>query len=217
MVSEHVLHPALVAVPVVIAGLALVLLPVSWAAYLTLAAGALVLILLRPVLGLYLLVLAIPFGSLKEISVGVISVGGAEVLAALTFAAWLAQMLARREVRTVRAPLLVPLLAFLFVASFSVIGALSLQWSLKGLLVWLELLAVYLLVVNLVGSREVRIMVLVILLAGGLEALLGIYQFFGRVGPEGFVLFDRFMRAYGTFDQPNPYGGYLALILPLAL
>jgi len=25
------------------------------------------------------------------------------------------------------------------------------------------------------------------------------------------------MRAYGTFQQPNPYGGYLALILPLSL
>ena len=217
LVSAHVLYPALVAVLVVTAGLALVLLPVSWAASLTVAAGAFVLILLRPVLGLYLLVLAIPFGSVKEVSVGVISVGGGEVLAVLTFAAWLAHMLARREVRTVRAPLLVPLLAFLFVASFSVIGALSLQWSLKGLLVWLELLAVYLLVVNLAGAREARVVVFLILVAGGLEALLGIYQFLGRVGPEGFVLFDRFMRAYGTFDQPNPYGGYLALILPLAL
>jgi putative inorganic carbon (HCO3(-)) transporter len=217
LVSEHALYPALVAVLAVVAGLALVLLPVSWAASLVVAVGVVVLILLRPVLGLYLLVLAIPFGSLKEISVGAISVGGAEAMAALTVAAWLAHMLAHRDVRTARAPLLVPLLAFLFVASCSMIGALSLQWSLKGLLVWLELLAVYLLVVNLVGSREVRIMVLVILLAGGLEALLGIYQFLGRVGPEGFVLFDRFMRAYGTFDQPNPYGGYLALILPLAL
>jgi len=217
LVSEHILYPALVAFAVVSSGLALVTLPVSWAAYLTVAIGALVLVLLRPVFGLYLLVLAIPFGSLEELNIGVISVGGAEALAALTFAAWLAHMLARREVRTLRAPLLVPLLAFLFVASFSVIGALSLQWSLKGLLVWLELLAVYLMVVNLAGAREARVVVILILVAGALQALLGIYQFLGRVGPEGFVLFDRFMRAYGTFDQPNPYGGYLVLILPLAL
>jgi putative inorganic carbon (HCO3(-)) transporter len=217
LVSERVLCPALVAVVVVIAGLALVLLPVTWAAYLTVAAGALVLLLLRPVVGVYLLVLAIPFGSLKEISVGVISVGGAEAMAALTVAAWLVHMLARRDVRTARAPLLVPLLAFLFVASCSIMGALSLQWSLKGLLIWLELVAVYLLVVNLVGSREVRILVILILLAGGVQASLGIYQFFARAGPESFALFDRFMRAYGTFQQPNPYGGYLALILPVAL
>jgi len=217
LVSEDILYPALVVLVVVTSGMALVLLPVSWAAYLTIGIGALLLVVLRPVIGLYLLVLAVPFGSLKELSVGVISIGGAEVLAALAFASWLAHMLARREVRTLRAPLLVPLLAFLFVASFSVIGALSLQWSLKGLLAWLELLAVYLLVVNLVRAQEARTVVVLILVAGALQALLGIYQFLGRVGPEGFVLFDRFMRAYGTFDQPNPYGGYLALILPVAL
>jgi len=50
-----------------------------------------------------------------------------------------------------------------------------------------------------------------------LAALQGIYQFLFQVGPEGFVLFDRFMRAYGTFEQPNPYGGYLGLTLPVAL
>jgi len=215
--SERILYSALVAVLVLVAGLALALLPLSWAAYVTVAAGVLLLILIRPVIGLYLLVLAIPFGSLKEISIGVIVMGGAEALAALTLAAWLARMLARRDVRTHHPPLLVPLLIFLFVACFSIMSALSLQWSLKGLLLWLELLAVYLLVVNLVGLKEAKLMVVLILLAGCLEALLGIYQFVGRVGPEGFVLLDRFMRAYGTFQQPNPYGGYLALILPLAM
>lgn len=216
-VSDQILYPVLLAVVVLFAGLVLVLLPLSWTAFLMLSAGACVLILLRPVVGLYLLVLAIPFGSLREINLGVVSVGGAEVLAALTLAAWLARMLARRQVRTLHPPLLLPLLIVLLVGSFSVMGALSLQWSLKGLLVWLELLAVYLLVVNLADSRDARILAILVLFAGCLEALLGLYQFFGRVGPEGFLLFDRFMRAYGTFEQPNPYGGYLALILPLAL
>jgi putative inorganic carbon (HCO3(-)) transporter len=216
-VSGQALYPVLLAVVVLMAGLALVLLPLSWIALLILSAGAGLLILLRPVVGLYLLVVAIPFGSLKEINLGVLNVGGAEIVAALTLMAWLARMLAHRRVRTVHPPLLVPLLIVLLVACFSVMGALSLQWSLKGLLVWLELLAVYLLVANLVDITDARILVILVLLAGCLEALLGLYQFFGRVGPEGFLLFDRFMRAYGTFDQPNPYGGYLALILPLAL
>ena len=30
------------------------------------------------------------------------------------------------------------------------------------------------------------------------------------------MLFGRYMRAYGTFAQPNPYGGYLGMLLPLA-
>jgi putative inorganic carbon (HCO3(-)) transporter len=206
-----------VAALVLVSGLALVLLPLNWAAYLLLGSGLLLLVLLRPVLGLYLLIIAIPFGSLKEISLGVLSIGGAEALAALTVGAWLARMLARREVKTFHAPLLVPLLVFVAAISFSLPGALSLQWSIKGLLLWLELLAVYLLVVNLLSPREAMVVAVVVLLTGGAQALLGCYQFFGRVGPEGFLLFGRFIRAYGTFDQPNPYGGYLALILPLAL
>jgi O-antigen ligase len=50
------------------------------------------------------------------------------------------------------------------------------------------------------------------------EALLGAYQYYFRAGPEGFLLFGGAnLRAYGTFEQPNPYAGYLGLILPLAL
>jgi putative inorganic carbon (HCO3(-)) transporter len=209
--------PLLVIGLVVIVGLAIAALPISWAVTVILAGGALLLILLRPIFGLYLLVLAIPFGSLKEINLGVLNIGGAEAVAALTVSAWVLGMLARREVRTSRPALLVPILLLLAVLSFSVLGALSLQWSIKGLLVWLELAAVYLLVVNMVKPGQARLLVVLILAAGCLEASLGIYQFFGRVGPEGFVLFDRFMRAYGTFQQPNPFGGYLVLILPLSM
>jgi O-antigen ligase len=49
------------------------------------------------------------------------------------------------------------------------------------------------------------------------QAILGLYQFLFRVGPEGFLLFGgRFLRAYGTFRQPNPFAGYLGLVLPIA-
>ena len=48
-------------------------------------------------------------------------------------------------------------------------------------------------------------------------AALGLYQFVFRAGPAGFLLFDgRFLRAYGSFRQPNPYAGYLGLVLPIA-
>jgi hypothetical protein len=202
---------------ILLTGLTVAYLPLTWAVALILGTGALILIFVRPVVGLYLLIFAIPLGSLKEISVGVISVGGAEALAAVTILAWGANMIAKREIRTLHPPLLVPMVVFLAVISFSLLAALSLQWGLKGLLVWLELLAIYLFVVNVVDERDVKIIVVLILVAGSMEALLGFYQFFGGYGPQGFLLFDRFIRAYGTFEQPNPYGGYLALILPLAL
>ncbi len=59
--------------------------------------------------------------------------------------------------------------------------------------------------------------VLGLILAASAEALLGLAQFVLRIGPPQFIVLGRFLRAYGTFAQPNPYAGYLGLVLPLAL
>ena len=58
-----------------------------------------------------------------------------------------------------------------------------------------------------------------LLATGFLQACVGIWQFGLRgEGPAHFaILGGRFFRAYGTFEQPNPYAGYLGLTLPLAL
>ena len=51
-----------------------------------------------------------------------------------------------------------------------------------------------------------------LLLAGLSQALVGIWQFGLRgEGPEHFIVLDRFYRAYGTYEQPNPFGGYMNL------
>jgi putative inorganic carbon (HCO3(-)) transporter len=57
------------------------------------------------------------------------------------------------------------------------------------------------------------------LFAAGLsQAALGIYQFGLRGdGPEHFLVLGRFYRAYGTFNQPNPYGGFMNLTAVLGL
>jgi len=56
------------------------------------------------------------------------------------------------------------------------------------------------------------------LLAAGLVAVvLGAYQFLRQIGPDAFILAGRFMRAYGTFRQPNPYAGYLGYLVPVAV
>ncbi len=202
---------------VIAAGLAIAYLPLTWAVVSIWGVIAFLAVLIRPYLGIYLLIFSIPFGSWKEVQVGVMSVGVTELLVGLMLAAWLAQMVASREIRIGPAPLLFPLLIFLIAISFSLLTTLSLQYSLKGLLVWLEVLGLYLFVATALGERGVKIAIIAILIAGSLEALLGVYQFLLGVGPESFVLFGRFSRAYGTFGQPNPFGGYLGLILPLTV
>ena len=119
--------------------------------------------------------------------------------------------------RLVWPPLTLPLLLFLGVLLLSLLGsrlaAAQRQGDRQvGLRSWRSSL-----VANEMDGRWTGRWFFVLLGTGALVALHGIYQFLFQVGPEGFVLFDRFMRAYGTFEQPNPYAGYLGLTLPLAV
>jgi len=207
--------------------LAIALLPLTWATLLVLGGIALVVTLVHPQFGVLLVVPAVPFGSLRQVSVGVTAgrVGVTEALVALVLAGWLMRMVARREIRITWPPLTLPFLLFLGALFLSLLGASSLQHtakeavlrSAKEIIKWVEVLGLYVLVANVMDERWTRALVFVLLGTGALAALHGIYQFLFRVGPEGFVLFGRFMRAYGTFEQPNPYAGYLGLTLPLAV
>jgi putative inorganic carbon (HCO3(-)) transporter len=196
--------------------LAIALLPLTWVALLVVGSIILVAILLRPQVGVLLLVPAVPFGSLRQVTVGVVNLGVMELLVALVLAAWLMRMAASREFRIGLPPLTLPLLIFLAALSFSLVGAVSLQHSLKEMIKWAEVLILYLFVASEMDVRWRRALVAVMLATGAVVALHGMYQFLFQVGPEGFILAERFMRAYGTFEQPNPYGGYLGLVIPIA-
>ena len=198
-------------------GLALAWLPLPLAAAGLLGAIAFILILLRPVWGLVALIPLIPFSSLVSMQAGGISVGGMEALLGLTLAAWLLGMAARQEIVLPHPPLLIPWLAWLGIILASWLVALSLGAAVSETIKWVEMLALYLFMAAYLERRHLPWLVGAILLAGMLQAGLGLYQFLFRAGPEGFLLFGgRFLRAYGTFRQPNPYAGYLGLALPLA-
>jgi putative inorganic carbon (hco3(-)) transporter len=213
--------------------LAIALLPLTWATLLVAGAITVVATLVQPMLGLLLLLPAVPFGTLRQLRVGVMNVGLAELLLALALGAWLVRQVALRRIQRETLPqawprpvswrwppLSLPLALFLGVALLSTAGALSPQHSIKELIKWLEVLGLYLVVSHEVrtapGARWLRPLVAAMLLSGALAALHGIYQFLFQVGPEPFVLFGRFMRAHGMFEQPNPYAGYLGLTLPVA-
>ncbi len=203
---------------VISAGLAIgiALLPLTWAVVLVMGAAVVLATLVRPQLGVLLVVLAIPFGSLRQMRIGAMNIGATEFLVALVIVAWLMRMIATRQIAVRWPPLALPLVIFLLVLCVSSLESISLQHSIKELLKWVEVLVLYTLVSNEVSGRWRGVLVYTLLGAGALAALQGIYQFLFQVGPEEFVLFGRFMRAYGTFEQPNPYGGYLGLTLPLA-
>nr|RPI54480.1 MAG: O-antigen ligase domain-containing protein [Chloroflexota bacterium] len=217
-----------------LAALAIALLPLTWATLLVVGAIVAVATLVQPMLGVLLLLPAVPFGSVQQVRLGVMNVGLAEILLGLAVAAWLLRQVVLRRIRRETPPqslprplpwrwppLALPLALFVGVALLSMASADSPQHSIKELIKWLEVLALYLIVSyevrSVPGSRWARPLVAALLLGGALAALQGIYQFLFRVGPEAFILpGGSFMRAYGTFEQPNPYGGYLGLTLPVA-
>lgn len=199
----------------IIAG-ALIVLPMLGAVAIVGGALALIALLRWPELGLYALIFAVPYGSWFPIPISVGNLTAVDLLVAVVIALWLARMIVqRRGIYIDWPPLAIPFAIFLFTAMLSMTAALSLQFAAKEFVKWAEMFAIYVFVANNLDAPKITRALIALVLAGLSEAAIGIYQFLFRVGPEGFALFGRFIRAYGTFEQPNPYAGYLGLIIPI--
>ena len=195
---------------------------VQWVVLGAAGAAALVLIVLRPLVAVPLLLLAIPFGSRAVSDPGsggesTFSLGAVEALAALLAMAWLAQSVRLRRLHLRGGALVGALACMAALALFSVTYAEDRGSAVKEALKWLELLLVLLAVSDLVTEASAaRWVIGAALVAGAAEAAYGAFQFATGRGPAFFEI-DGALRAYGNFDQPNPFAGYLALLLPLAV
>lgn len=184
-----------------------------------LAALALLLATLRyPVLGFCLLGFSVPWGSGFELPVGAFPVTTTDLLIAAIGGAWLVWAAFNRR-NPVQTRMWVGCIAvFLIVIALSAGQAADFKASLREIVKWLEMGVVYLAAVALLRSkRDMRLVIASLVLGGVSQAMLGYVQFATQSGPAAFVIHGTFLRAYGTFDQPNPYAGYLNLILPFAL
>jgi O-antigen ligase len=189
--------------------------------------GALLLaaILHRPLLGLCLLIPSVPFQSLRAFNLGPFPASSTELLVGVTLVAWLLRVLVTRRRTFAPMPLLPPLLLFLTGITLSFLSIIaapagegSLVWGFKELVKWVELLLVYVLACNLLTTRrQLRLVALLIVASTAVEALVGLYQFVRKVGPPSFLIHGLFMRAYGSFAQPNPFAGYLNMGVFLAV
>jgi putative inorganic carbon (HCO3(-)) transporter len=205
-------------IPLLIIALGLIIArgPLAMSAAMVVGAIGSTLLLLHPTLGIYALAFAIPFGSIRQVSIAGISLDATDLLVAGVATAWMMRMLAGGRLRAARAPLTGPLLLYIATLSISLLQAEQWVPAVKELVKWIQALLVYLFIAGELGANQRRMLVLVLLIAGSAQGLLGIYQFVRQVGPPGFILMGRYMRAHGTFSQPNPYGGYMGLLLPLA-
>jgi O-antigen ligase len=214
------------------AATAVIALLIAWLPLVTLAAvlggAALVLIVVRwPLAGLGIALLLGPFGALENIILGDALLDSGQIVLLLAIGSWLAASLARRRIWLARTPVNWPLALFLLVAAASLVGVDSLPLGLRELLKWVEVGLIVLLAADVatdggLDTRRLpgtaRWLLAFLLLAGLVQAVVGIWQFGPRgTGPEHFLVLGRFYRAYGTFEQPNPFGGYMNLTALLAL
>ncbi|MCB0001044.1 MAG: O-antigen ligase family protein [Anaerolineae bacterium] len=191
-------------------------LPVAASVVLLAAVAIALAVLIRPWIGIVALAIAIPWASAWPLSIGGAALDGSDLLLALTLAAWLAHGVVRHSIVVPRLPLLVPLVLFAAIQAVALLGAASYREGLPELLKWIQVLALYLVVVAALPAERAGWLVAGLLLAAISQAAFGLYQFATQSGPDEFVLMGRFLRAYGTFRQPNPFAGYLGLAAPLA-
>jgi putative inorganic carbon (HCO3(-)) transporter len=201
-------------------GAALARLPLLWTAIGLLAIVLVTLTLIDPLVGVSAALLLGPTKPLTDYFVPQLPLDLGQIALIVTLGAWFVHAARQHAIRVPRSPFTLPLLIFIGAASLSVINALSIGYALKELVKWAQMLVMMWLVIDLGRARgRWRAVVGVILATAAAEALIGVWQFGLRGdGPSTFlILGDRFYRAYGTFEQPNPYAGFMGMTLALAI
>ncbi len=176
-----------------------------------------VLLIARPRLAFYLLVLSVPIQDAITVPLGVIDTTVTQITFVGVITAWVLWRLANNRAVTVVTPLTFGYLVFLWCISASLLTTHSLPDSLAEISRWTVTFLVYLLATNLIKTRREMGILIGCLLAGGVfEASLGTLQAFSASGPLGFLTSTGLVRAYGTIGAPNSYAGYIDHSLPLA-
>ncbi|MEK6575082.1 MAG: hypothetical protein AABZ58_12315, partial [Chloroflexota bacterium] len=210
---------ALLAVAASILGTIIATLPLKWSAAIIIGGSVLALAFFEPLVGLAIMLLLGPTEPLLA-AAGLMpfSIGQATFL--LFAGAWLLRGLVRREIRWPALPITIPFALYLFAAalSVSVSHPVSPRDGATELLKWIEMYLIAGIVVDAAGRKRLGWIVAILFLVGVAQAAVGFWQFqFRGHGPEAFKILGDHYRAYGTLEQPNPFGGFMGIVWPIAV
>ena len=129
---------------------------------------------------------------------------------------WLAALVVRRRrlLRLEHNPTLLAALGLTAVFAFGAWTSVSLsewltewlKWAIIAFLVWQ---------LSLLRGQRWRWLVFAVVISAAGNALVGLYIFLGGSGADHLQILGRFYRAFGTFGQPNPFGGFMGIALPV--
>lgn len=200
-------------------GLLLARLPIEYSLALLAGAAMAALSVWEPAIGLGLAMTLGPAKAILGVAYPALPLDPGQIFFGLALAGWLARGLTHR-VRAIVIPrigLLIPLGFYLAVGLFSLLAASALDESLKEVIKWVEIGVSVVILVSEAERGRWRWIVAGLLIAGVAQSLIGLWQYqFRGTGPEHFRILGDHFRAYGTFEQPNPYGGFLGLVWPVA-
>ncbi|MCI0710962.1 MAG: O-antigen ligase family protein [Chloroflexi bacterium] len=201
-------------------GLLVMSMPMSLSVMVIGLAGALILILIEPALAIIAMLALAPLKTLIETEVGWgLPADIGQLSLAVAIGAWALQKMIRRDrLWPIRLPSFIPTLGlFLLVTGFSIPNAYSIGAGLSEWLKWLEI-GILIVVVADFAERRWEWLVFGVILAAAIQAVIGIWEFRGGSGAAHLWIADfRYFRAFGTFGQPNPFGAFMGLVLPLSL
>ncbi len=203
-------------------GLVIALLPRSQLLFSAAAAVALIVvaaIFAEPVLGLALALIVGPFQPLERITLQ-LPLDGGQIVLAITLLAYGFRWLATRRSPVVhqQPSITIAFAAFFAVCLLSFFTARDFRDWATECVKWLQIGIVALLVGGEEDPYKRWFVIGAILLSAMGQAAFGLIQADVRgFGPAEFRIrgTDSY-RAYGTFEQPNPFGGFMGLTWPLA-
>lgn len=212
----------------------LIRLPQPWNIRATVYLMLLIWTILRPRVALYLMPVAVPWGSLDSLTLAGLNLNSADILVFFLAAGWLLGCVLRpdtyrgemgvddvgpRDRAAFNVPwyLIASILLLLAAMFLSMMVAVDIRASLKEVARWIEFLLLVLFGTQYIRTRrQLWIIVVLILFAGISQAFYGYFQYFYTLGPASFVR-DASLRVYGTFGQPNPFAGYINMSLCIAI
>lgn len=141
-----------------------------------------------------------------------------QILVVVYFGLWLAHRIVLRQTVLAlhRCIVLTAVLCLCAVFALGSWTSASLSAWLREWLKWL-LMAVFVWQMTISAHGYWRWLIFGLLMAATANAFVGLYIFFGGSGADHLAILGRYFRAFGTFGQPNPFAGFMGLMLPLAL
>ncbi len=181
-------------------------------------------VLTEPLVGVVLALFLGPVGGWEGVFIGgpIAEITTGQLMILFTIAAWLGRNAIRSRFPIPHTLFNFTLPVWLILGAASLWGSISIFDGITEMLKWTEVLFILWIVLDLTRRwsrrRVIWGLVTVLLAAGMVQAFWGIFQFALRgSGPGHFIIVGRFYRATGSFMQPNPYGGYIALNACLAI